>query len=139
MEDPILNDPNQYPDEKVIFPIIGETKSLWVSFFDYIHTNHPDFKEEWRFYKDGKSWLLKITRKAKTIFWLSLIQDGFGITFYFSDKAENDILNSELSAELKKRFKNGKHYGKIRGLTIHFNDQSAIEDAKILISLRLKF
>lgn len=139
MENPILNDPDQYPSEEIIYPIIGENKILWDLFFDYIHSVYPEFSREWRFYKDGKSWLLKITKKAKTIFWLSLIKDGFRITFYFSNKAEEAILTSEISDELKERFKHGKHYGKIRGLTITFNKKEDIEYSKALIAIRLKF
>jgi len=138
-EKTILKDQDQYPSEDLIFSSIGDKKSLWLDFFDYIHTSHPDFSKEWKYYKDGHNWLYKITRKTKTIFWLSLFENGFRITFYFSDKAEEAIMQSELSDALKESFKQGKHYGKIRGLTLNFNHKEDIEYAKLLISLRLKY
>ncbi len=138
MEKTVLKDHDQYPSKDVIFSTIGDKKLLWTKFFEYIHTRHPGFSEEWRYYKDGHNWLMKVTLKTKTIFWLSLIENGFRITFYFSDKAEEAILDSEVSDELKKQFKEGKHYGKIRGLTIPFTDELAIDYAKILIAIRLK-
>jgi hypothetical protein len=136
MEQPILSEPNQYPSEDVIFSHIGKSKSLWTSLFNYIHTSHPEFGQEWRYYRDGKSWLLKVTRKKKTIFWLSLIKHTFRTTFYFTDKAEEAILSSGLSEELKEQFRNRK--SKISGVTIVYSGKGNVEDAKQLIGIKLR-
>lgn len=137
MEQPILKDPAQYPTPEVIYACIGETRALWDSFFDYIHQNHPDFTEEWRYYKDGKNWLLKVVRKSKTVFWTTIWQDEFRITFYFTDKVEDTIYNSDISDELKEQFRNGKYYGKLRALSIAFRNEKDIDYAKSVIAIRL--
>ncbi len=137
MEAPILTDKNQFPSEEIIFSLIGKSKILWQSLFEYIHTNHKDISEEWRYYNDGKSWLMKVTRKSKTIFWVTVIKNTFRITFYFTDKVEEIINKSSISDELKKQFKDGKHYGKIRGLTITFKNKKDVEYAKDLIEIKL--
>jgi hypothetical protein len=87
MELPVLTDKNQFPTEEVIHAHIGKSKALWLSLFEHIHTNHADLSEEWRYYNDGKRWLLKVSRKKKTIFWLSISKDAFRTTFYFTDRA----------------------------------------------------
>ena len=138
IEKPILKDPDQYPTEEVIYGCIGKKKALWISFFNNLDEQHPDFSREWRYYKDGKNWLMKVTRKSKTIFWLSVWKNCFKITFYFSDKAEELINNSDISDSLKKEFKNGKRYGKIRGLTIVFSKKKDIEYAEAMIAIRVK-
>jgi len=137
LEVPILKDPNQYPTEDVIFSCIGSARKLWISFFDYIHQNHPDFSEECRYYKDGNNWLLKVVRKSKTVFWTSILKDAFRITFYFTDKFEEAINKSKISDELKTQFKEGKHYGKIRALSIVFRNPVDIEYAKSIIAIKL--
>lgn len=137
MEQPILADKNQFPTEEIIYSHIGKSKILWQSFFEYIHSNHPEFSEQWRYYNDGKSWLLKVTRKSKTVFWLSLIKNSFRTTFYFTDKVEEAINKSSISNELKKQFKTGKRFNKIRGLTITFKNKEDIEYAKTLIAIKL--
>lgn len=138
MDKIILNDKNQYPTEEIIFSHIGKSKTFWKSIFKYIHTNHPEFSEEWRYYNDGKSWLMKVTRKSKTIFWLSLFENRFRITFYFGDKAETAIKESGISSALKKHFIDAKKYGKIRGLTLVMDKKQNVEYAKELISIKLK-
>jgi len=138
LEAPILKDPNQYPTEDVIFSSIGSAKKLWISFFDDIYQNHPDFSEEWRYYKDGNNWLMKVVRKSKTVFWLSVWENTFRITLYFTDKFEEAINKSDISDELKTQFKEGKHYGKIRALSIVFKNPADIEYAKSIIAIKLR-
>jgi hypothetical protein len=137
MDHPVLGDKNQFPTEKVIFSHIGKTKALWQSFFNYLHTEHSDFAEEWRYYNDGKSWLMKVTRKTKTIFWLSILEDAFRVTCYFTDKAAQAIESSAISNQLKERFKDGKSSGKLRGMTVLFKAKCDVEDAKAMISVKL--
>lgn len=138
MEKPILKDKDQFPTEEIIFSFIGKSKTIWDSLFEFIITEHPDVEKEWRYYNDGKSWLMKVTRKKKTIFWLSVFQKDFKITFYFGDKAEPAIMDSKLSDKLKDEFVNGKRYGKIRGLTLKMNTKKNLKYAEELISIKLK-
>jgi hypothetical protein len=137
MEKPILSDKNQYPSDNIIFSHIGKSKSLWLSLFEMIHKTYPDITEEWRYYNDGKSWLMKVTRKKKTIFWLSIVKDSFRTTFYFTDKAEEAIMANDISDTLKQHFKEGKKYGRIRGITILYNKAKDIKDARSLIEIKL--
>jgi hypothetical protein len=134
---PVLADKEIYPSEKNIFPHIGKSRPLWLSLFEHIHANYPDFSEEWRYYNDGKSWLLKVTKKAKTIFWLAVLEGTFRTTFYFTDKANHAIARSLISDELKEQFKNGKKYNKIRGLTITFKNKKDCIFAEELIKIKL--
>lgn len=48
---------------------------------------HP----EWRYYKDGKSWLCKITQKNKTIVWISLWEPFLNHVSILQKKAEVDL------------------------------------------------
>lgn len=138
MEERVLSDKNQFPTEEIVFSHIGKTRSLWDSLFENIHTNHPEFAEHWRYYNDGKSWLLKVTKKTKTIFWLSIFKASFKITFYFGDKAEPTIMAGDIPEELKSQFKNGKRYGKIRGITITVNSKNDVTYVLALIETKLK-
>ena len=136
MEQRVLNDKNQFPTEEVIFSHIGKSRTLWKALFDYIHAEHADFLEEWRYYNDGKSWLLKVTRKKKTVFWLSVFENTFKIGVYFTDKSRTAIRTSTLTADLKEQFLSNKS-GKLRGIIITFKKKSDVENAKKLIALKI--
>jgi len=136
MEPPVLTDKTQYPSETVIFSHLGKRQALWDALFEFIRAEHPDFVETWRFYNDGKSWLLNVSRKKKTVFWLTVIRGTFRISAYFTDKATGAIAASALSDELKEQFQRGRSYGKLRGITITFKRKRDVEDAKALIALK---
>jgi hypothetical protein len=138
VEQLVLNEPNQFPSEVIIYSYIGRTKPLWVSLFQHIDADHPDFVREWRYYRDGKSWLLKVTQKKKTVFWLSIVKGSFRTTFYFTDKAKDLIMASALSDELKDQFTSGESFGKIKGITIAYAKKQHLADAKILIDIKLR-
>jgi hypothetical protein len=137
MSQSVLTNKDQIPSDEIVFSFIGKHKALWISLFKYIHDQHPEINKEWRYYNDGKSWLLKVTKKAKTIFWLSVIEKTFRITFYFTDKAQQVIEKSQLSDELKEQFKSGKRYNKIRGITILFKNKKDCTYAEELIRIKL--
>ena len=113
------------------------SKASWKKLFDYTRTNHPDFENQWRYYNDGKSWLLKVVRKSKTMFWVSVAKGFFRVTFYFGDKAEPAILESSISDDLKDSFANGKRYGKIRGITAEIKRKADLDNVPELIRLKL--
>lgn len=137
MNKPVLTNKDLFPTEEIIFSHIGKSKAVWEELFEHIYKEHQDLIPEWRYYNDGKSWLMKVTRKSKTIFWLSVIENAFTVTFYFGGKAEQAVLDSNISDELKKQFKEGKNYGKIKGLTLLMDKKKYLKDLKELIELKI--
>jgi hypothetical protein len=138
MDKPLLSDAAQYPDDDIIFSHIGKAKPLWIALFDWIRTEQPALEKEWRFYKDGYAWLMKITCKKKTIFWLSIVKDSFRTTCYLTDKAEAAIMASNLPDELKQQFRENKKHGKIRGLTILYTSDKDLAAARELIGIKMR-
>lgn len=136
MDTPILNDKSQFPTDEVIFSHLGKSKTLWDSLFQYLAEAHPDFTREWRYYNDGKSWLMKVQHKKKTVFWLSIVKGAFRTTFYVHERAKKIIEASTLSRELKDQFRT-KSYGKLRGVTVVYKKKKDIEFAKELIGIKI--
>jgi hypothetical protein len=132
-----LLDKDVYPTDEVITTTIGKTRPLWDSAFAYLRDNHPDFIERWTFYNDGKRWLMNVSRKKKTVFWLGVLTGSFRATCYFTEKARQAIKASSLSDELKQQYLDPKLKGKLRGITITFRKKSDIAQFKTLIELKL--
>jgi len=133
----VFTDPEQYPEDEMIFNILGGNKKLWISFFNYIKVNHPDFISEWKYYNDGKSWLMKTGKKSTTIFWLSVIENTFRATFYLAPGYANRIMESSIQEELKEQYKSQIGVKKIPGITIKFAKAADVESAKELIEIKL--
>lgn len=136
MEKRCLNDKDEYPDDEVLGRCLGKVKDTWDSFIDYLNENHPSFSGQWRYYNDGKSWLYKLTKKKKTISWISVYHNMFKTTFYFPDRAEELIKASKLKKEYVDQFVHGKKYGKIRGITVDIKKSSDLNATKTLIEIK---
>ena len=136
MEKPILKDPEQHPTEEIIFSNIGDNKKHWQALFKELHEKYPGFEEQWRYYKDGYAWLLKIVKKKKTVMWVAVFDGFFNTTFYFGEKAEPVIMSSDLPENLKEQYRTNR-YGKIRGVTVTPHSAKDIKDVFSLVTLRL--
>ncbi len=136
VDKPFLNDQAVYPTEEVLSQALGRVKKAWDSFMIYIHESYPSFTGQWRYYRDGKSWLYKLTQKKKTICWVSVYQRAFKTTFYFSDKAKELLTASELKQDYLDQFVQGKRYGKIRGVTVVIRKKADLQATKILIGIK---
>jgi hypothetical protein len=138
MSEPFLTDPDEYPDDEVLKQLLGKAKPAWDSFLSFIEEAHPSFATEWRYYRDGKRWLFKVTKKKKTICWVSCYEGSFKTTFYFADKVEELLRNSDLTQEFLEQFADAKKYGNVRPLTVDVVEAADLEMTKILIPIREK-
>ena len=136
MDAPILSDKSQFPTDEVVFSHLGKSKTLWESLFQYLAREHPDFTQEWRYYNDGKSWLMKVQHKKKTVFWLAILEGSFRTTFYIHEKAKQMVEDSTLSDKLKDQFRR-KSFGKLRGITVVYKNMKDVQFAKELIRMKL--
>ena len=136
MDTPVLNDKSQFPTDQVIFSHLGKSKALWNSLFQYLAREHPDFTQEWRYYNDGKSWLMKVQHKKKTVFWLSILEGSFRTSFYLHENAKQMVDGSTIPEELKDQFR-GKSFGKLHGIRVVYKNKKDIECAKELIGIKL--
>lgn len=83
---------------------------------------------EWRFYKDGGAWLCKMTRKKKTVFWLSAWESCLKCAFYFTAKTGEGISDLAIDEPLKLAFEKAKPIGKLYPLVIEVRAKKQLSD-----------
>lgn len=135
-----FNDKKRKPTEETIFAAIGRAGSAWRALFEQIHREHPDLDEAWRYYEDGKSWLLKVSRRSKTVFWLSVQRGAFRVAFYFPERLTGALLESDLSEECKAEIRGHTPTSKLRPVRVTFGPKRGVQDVMglILLKKRLK-
>ena len=136
MPQPVLHDPDVFPSDEIIFAHLGQARRLWEQVMERLPQICPGAQSEWRYYRDGKSWLLKVTFRKKTLCWVSVEAGSFRLTFYFTDKAASTIANSDLPPELKEQFATGRPSGKIRGITVRFTRKADVQAACSLMAIK---
>ena len=134
MDKPLLNDANIYPSEEVFASVLGNCNEVYQAFISAL----PEYKIElrWHYYNDGKAWLGKAVSNKKTVFWLSVWQDFFKVSFYFTEKTRQGIADLPVAAEIKAKMEKEPVKGKLVNLSIDISEQAHLKDIDTLISYK---
>jgi hypothetical protein len=130
----VLSDRNVFPSDQVIESILGKSMILWNGFFEMLQSEYPNLQKEWRFYNDGKSWLMKITKKQKTIAWLSVMEGTFRTTFYLPARVSDRVEELRIPDKLKDQYRNNTK--RTRGITVMYSTKRDVTYARDLIELK---
>jgi len=137
-QQPVLKDKSVYPSEEILRSVTGEMMNVWQKIVDHAEDNYPDITKEWRYYNDGKQWLFKLQHKKKTVFWSSVQDNTFRITFYFGNKAEPHLMESDLPEAIKEEFRSAKSFGTMRPVTFTISPDTDTISIFMLIDLKTR-
>ena len=130
----LLRDPNTELTDEFLAMALGAGFALWQAFNNKL----PDFdiSLEWRHYKDG-GWLAKATNKKKTIFWGSVSEGFFTVSFNFSEKPHlrTGIQELNISDNVKNNLVSTPK-GKSFSIIINISNQNQLSDIYELIDYK---
>lgn len=132
----LLKDPEQAPDDRLFRQILNQEVFLIHQKMKQIFDEYG-LLTEWRYYNDGKAWLWKVTRKTKTIVWISLWEDFFKSSFYFTEKTRLGIDKLEISDGIKSTFTEVKPMGKLVPLILDIQNIDELNDFEKIIAYKL--
>lgn len=130
----LLRNPDIFPSDEVLAAALGDCYSAYEAFAAKL----PEYgvETEWRYYKDGKNWLTKGVYKKKTVFWLSVWDGHFMVSFFFTDRTREGVFQLSISDALKERFANEKRVGKLIALLVEVYDETALADLYALVGYK---
>lgn len=128
MEKQLLNDQQIFPTEELIEKVLHQSYPAFVELMKSITSVDFGLNADWNYYKDGKSWLCKLSYKKKTIFWLSVWDRYFKVGFYFTEKNSLGIAELEIDQKIKTDFSSSKHIGKLIPLEVNVSNINQIND-----------
>jgi len=133
-----LNDPDKAPDASTLKPLLKRSYAAYEKLIAAIAEPPLQLTHEWRFYKDGKAWLCKITHKKKTVAWLSVWDGHFKLAFYFSEKAGSGITELDIDQTLKNQYATAEPIGKLHPLVVEVEKSSQLADLLTLMAYKMK-
>lgn len=143
----LLKDPLINPTTKIIAAGLGKANNIYLKFLDNLKKYDISLMD-WRYYNDGKAWLSKGeykwttergTKKIKPIFWLSIWNGFFKVSFFFSEKIRNELLALPISSVTKELITSADSMGKtMKFLPIIFDisEEKQLADIYILVQFR---
>ncbi len=78
---------------------------------------------EWRYYNDGRAWLCKVGDGRKTIFWFSVWEGFFRVSFYFLERHLEGLAALETT-----RGRLEKEWGKMLPLFFDVRDMQTVAE-----------
>jgi hypothetical protein len=110
---------------------------VFTELFDTLKQSEYQTVSTWRYYNDGKSWLLKTEYRKKTLFWLSVWQGYFKVSFYFTEKNVQDIISLKIDQHVTENFLNCKPVGKLLPLVFIVKEKEQIKDIPAIVNYKL--
>jgi len=117
----LLCNPDIKPTNGLIAEGLGEAYLAYAKFIKELEEHFAISLMDWRFYNDGKAWLskgeykwitLRGANKVKPIFWLSIWEGFFKVSFFFSASLQNELMNLSIGQKTKDIIKQAKAMGK---------------------------
>ena len=143
----LLKDPTVQPTSEIIAEGLKSANTAFIKFVDGLK-QYGITLMDWRFYNDGKAWLSKGeykwttprgANKVKPLFWLSIWEGFFKVSFFFSEKIRADLMNLPITEGAKEKIEYAETMGKtMRFIPIVFDisDDKLIGDLYILAQFR---
>ena len=130
----LLKDPNTELTDEFLAVALGDSYTTWSEFIEKLPS--CDIALEWRHYKDG-GWLAKAVHKKKTIFWGSVSEGFFTISFNFAEKPHlrAGVQELNISDDVKSNLVSTPK-GKSFSIIINVSNQSQLSDIYELIDYK---
>lgn len=135
---PVLDDPKLFPDDAVLARVLGRVKPTWDIFENQLREEADGTVVEWRYYRDGKSWLGKAVHGKKTVAWISVGRSSFRVTFYFSAKNEHNLLALPLPVDAFERYHSRKSVGKLKPMVFEVSSRRALKEILLVANAKLR-
>lgn len=124
----LLRDPDIRPTGDVLAAALKDSFQAYAGFVDMLP--NLDIQPEWRYYNDGKAWLCKGaykrktsrgTDKERTVFWLSVWDGFFRVSFFIGEKQRAYAQNIFISQSTKDLIADAKTVGKLKFFPVIFD------------------
>ncbi|HNW76891.1 MAG TPA: DUF3788 family protein [Bacteroidales bacterium] len=133
-----LKNKEVFPTPEVLTQALGESYRAFHELMTTLAAPGYGMETEWRYYNDGKAWLCKITRKKKTVCWLSVWDHFFKISCYFTLKHREGILDLNIPEEIKQDFRTREPVGKLIPLIMEIREPGQIPDLLKVLEYKVR-
>lgn len=131
-----LSDPGIYPSEEVLMRVLENTYGVYNEMLSILVKYGLVY--EWRYYKDGKAWLCKVTKGKKTIIWMSAWKGFLKATIYLQEKHVDGIRSLDLGEKTKVNFMNARNVGKSKPCMFEIQDTKIFKDFEEMIRYKIR-
>ncbi len=137
MDISIFTDASKMPSTGDLAVPLPEAYPLWMEIRDFVLEKYPSAIEEWHIAvkKYGRGFRIKVKKRA-TIY-MSPREGFFRVAMVFGQKATDQILNSEISIQIKEELMNSGVYAEGRVIRLEIHSGVVLTDIKKLVEIKI--
>jgi hypothetical protein len=139
METSIFTNKEEKPDDQKLQLALGDMYESWMEIRSFIFSVYPKAIEEWNYPGQKYGWSFRMKDKNRAIIYLLPRDRFFMAAFVFGGKATSAALGSDINQEIKHEIETAKVYAEGRGFRIGLINETAINDIKKLVNIKLSY
>lgn len=130
-----LTDPGIVPGPEILERVLGDSYPVYLQLLD-LYGEHG-LVHGWRYYRDGKAWLCKVSSKKGTVVWMSARTGFVRATVYVPERLLDGVLACGIGEETIGRIRSAGSVGKSRPCTVDLRDSRDLTELGKLVRHRL--
>ncbi len=130
-----LTDENTFPDDNILKKVLNRSYNAFLDLIKLYDASEMNY--EWRYYKDGKTWLLKVQKRKRTIVWMSAWNGYMKATIYFAEKYIKDVYKINISDETKRKIKKTKNVGTSKPCIFEIRNKKVLKDFEKVMRFKI--
>jgi hypothetical protein len=134
----IFMDKTNVPADHDLLEKIGQSFSWWTEIREFVLASCINCKAEWNFPGKNYGWSYRIKDKKRAIIYLLPLNGCFKVAFVFGQKATDQILESDISAEIKDQLIKATKYAEGRGIRIDVTNDHILLEIKKLVRIKME-
>lgn len=133
-----FTDPAVTPDNKALAAALSTSFSWWNEIKDFVFQQYPKAVEEWKHSGKSFGWGFRLKDTKRVIIYLTPAEGYFLFSVVFGEKATQEVLNSDITEDIKKMLREAKVYAEGRGIRLEIKSQKMVSDLIKLVLIKLK-
>lgn len=131
-----LADESVYPDNNVLKRVLNSSYPAYCELLELFLQN--GLSHGWRYYKDGKAWLCKVSKGKRTIVWMSAWKGYMQATVYFPEKYLERLFLLDVAPETVARFRSVKKVGRSTPCIFAVRETADLRDFGLVMKLKIE-
>jgi len=130
-----FTDPSVVPDDAQLERVLGASYEAYRGLLGVFEKRGLTY--EWRYYSDGKAWLCKVRKAARTIVWMSAWHGFMKATIYFPEKHVAGIDDLDIPESDKERVRNAANVGKSKPCVFEIRDSDILDTVEAIMVYKI--
>ena len=130
-----LRDGTVYPDDAVLASILGDSFPYYKMLLERFERSGLTW--EWRYYRDGRTWLCKVQKKKTTIVWMSAWKGYMQASVYLPADEIGEILSLPVRETVREKIRTTKNVGKSIPCIFEIREESILDDMETVMRWKI--